>query len=197
MKKICGFFFLVLLTSCSFAPRETGSGFLFALEPVSIEGKAAPQGTLVVAMPTATAELDTHRIALKRGGRQWDYYAGARWSNFLPAVAQDNLAKTLQQSHLFRDVVTDESGLSGDRILKTDIQSFQAEYAPGAQAPVIKIRMVFSFVTRLERQPLASFAVEAQKKAAGNTLSAVQAAFADAFAAAQRQFVKKLKETSL
>jgi ABC-type uncharacterized transport system auxiliary subunit len=189
----CFLALVILLAACTFAPRDTGSGFLFALSPASVPAKATRSESLIVATPAATAELDTARIALKREDRRWDYYLSARWSDFLPVVVRNNVAKTLQQSGLFTRVATDESGISGDRILKTDIQSFQAEYA-GSGAPVIKIRMVSSLVTRLERHPLASFEVAAQKRAKSNTLSDIQSAFAAAFIDAQRQLVVKMEK---
>src|SRR4051812_45605120 len=122
MRKIlftCGALLAGAVVACTFAPRDTGSAFMFALEPVEVtpaQDKALAEKVLVVAQPTATAELDTYRIALKKGGQRWDYYAGARWSDFLPAVVQDDLTKTLAQAQLFKNVTTDGSGLTGDRI---------------------------------------------------------------------------------
>jgi cholesterol transport system auxiliary component len=189
---------LSLLASCTFAPRDTGSGFMFALEPIEAAAPAATDKILadkilIVAQPTAVAELDTYRIALKKGGQRWDYYAGARWSDFLPAVVQDDLTKTLEQSGLFKNVTADESGLTGDRILKVEIKKFQAEYAEGA-VPVIRVRLAVSLISRLERARLASFTVSAEKAASSNTLSSIQAAFAAAFSDAERQVVAKLAE---
>jgi cholesterol transport system auxiliary component len=188
-----------LIAACSFEPRDTGSGFMFALEPVEAAAPPAADKTLVdkvlvIAQPTAIAELDTYRIALKKGAQRWDYYAGARWSDFLPAVVQDDLTKTLEQSGLFKNVTADESGLTGDRILKVEIKKFQAEYAEGA-APVIRIRLAVNLISRLERARLASFTISAEKAASGNTLSSIQAAFAAAFSDAERQAVTKLAET--
>jgi len=107
---------------------------------------------------------------------------------------QDNVTKTLEQAHLFKTVATADSGLTGDKILKTEIRAFQAEYTEGHAAPVIKIRMIVSLASRLERRPLASFTVGAEKKATGNSLSAIQSAFAAAFSETQQQLVMKLEE---
>lgn len=188
-----------LVTACTFVPRDTGSGFMFALEPVNVTAapmdKTLADKVLIVAQPTAIAELDTYRIALKRGGQRWDYYAGARWSDFLPAVVQDDLTKTLDQSGLFKSVTADESGLKGDRILKVEIKKFQAEYAEDSAVPVIRIRMAVSLVSRVERARLASFAISVEKAASANTLAALQAAFAATFNEAEHQAVAELAGT--
>lgn len=183
---------LILLGACSFAPRDTGSGFMFALAPLTVVQPGLQKEALVVMSPTTAPELDTQRIALLKDGRRWDYYAGARWSDFMPSLVQDNLARTLENARLFKSVVTDEAGLEGDRLLKTEIRAFQAEYAPGASAPTVRIEMRLSLVTRLERRPVASFTVAAGRKAAGPRLTDIQAAFAAAFNEAERQVVAQM-----
>jgi len=194
MKKIYALLLLTLLAACSFTPRDTGSSFMFALQPVEVTGQGAAKDSLIVFAPTTAPELDTHRIALNKDGKRWDYYAGAKWSDFLPLLVQDNLTKTLEQSGLFKNVATSDSGLTGDKILKTEIRAFQAEYEAGSKAPVIKIRMNVSLVSRLERRPLASFTIKAERKATADTLPAIQSAFAAAFSEAQQQLVEKLEE---
>jgi cholesterol transport system auxiliary component len=194
MKKICTLLLLTLLAACSFAPRDTGSSFMFALQPVEVPGQTAAKDGLIVFTPTTSPELDTHRIALNNNGKRWDYYAGARWSDFLPLLVQDNLTKTLEQSQLFKNVATGDSGLTGDKILKTEIRAFQAEYTAGRKTPVIKIRMVMSLMSRLGRRPLAYFPINAEKKAEADTLPAIQSAFALAFNDAQKQLVEKLEQ---
>ncbi len=189
---VYGFLLAGLATACTLAPRDTGTAFMFALEPVKVTREGPAAETLVVAAPTSAPELDTYRIALKKDNQRWDYYASARWADFLPVVVQDDLTKTLSNTRLFKTVTTDESGLTGDRILKTEIQTFQAEYTTDSAAPVIRVHMTVRLVGRQESAPLASFTLDAERKASGNTLSAVQAAFAAAFSEAQRQLVEKL-----
>ena len=194
MRGIYFLFLSALLTGCTFTPRDTGASFMFALQPVQIEQQAAQNDSHVVFMPTTSPELDTHRIALNRNSKRWDYYAGAKWSDFLPLLVQDNITKTLDEAHLFKRVTTSDSGLTGDKILKTEIRAFQAEYAAGRAAPVIKIRMTVSLLSRFERKPLASLAIKAAQPATGNSLTAIQAAFSTAFTEAQRQLVTQLAE---
>ena len=193
MRKICTVLLLSLLTACSFAPRDTGTSFMFALQPAKVIQQGAGSEDLIIFMPTTSPELDTYRIALNGNGTRWDYYAGARWADFLPLLVQDNMTKTLAQARIFKSVSTGDSGLTGNKILKTEIRAFQAEYAAGSAVPVVKISMAITLVSRLERVPLASFTLEAKKKASGDSLSAIQTAFAAAFNGAQQQLIEKLR----
>ena len=167
---------------------------MFALQPAQAEQQARRNDSLVVFMPTTSPELDTYRIALNGNGKRWDYYAGAKWSDFLPLLVQDSITKTLDETHLFKTVTTSDSGLTGDKILKTEIRAFQADYAAGRAAPVIKIRMTVSVLSRFERKPLASFTIKATQPAASNSLTAIQTAFSAAFNDAQRQLITQLAE---
>lgn len=196
MRKYAALLAAALLAACaSFTPLETGSGFLFALSPVNLVHPGPQKEALIVMTPTAAPELDTQRIALLRAGRKWDYYAGARWSSFLPLVVRDSLARSLENAHIFKTVATDETGIEGDKLLKTEIRDFEAVYEKGG-APTIKIALRFSLVTRQDRRPLVSLDVAAAQKAASPRLTDIQSAFAAAFSAAQRQAVEKIGTTS-
>jgi len=189
-----GLFLVVLAAACTLAPRDTGKGFMFVLPPVKTTAHTPMGNTLTVNMPTTSPQLDTYRIALIRDKKSWDYYAHARWSEFLPSVVQDSLTKTLKDAKLFKTVATDESGISGDLILKTEIEGFHAEYDGENEPPMIKIRMIVSLIDRHSRGLLFSFDIKAQQKASGKSLSDIQAAFADAFGDAQRNLVSRLHQ---
>ncbi|MDE2335771.1 MAG: membrane integrity-associated transporter subunit PqiC [Alphaproteobacteria bacterium] len=183
---------VALAAACAITPRDTGSAFIFALPPAKVKTQTARRDkTLAVALPQVAAELDTYRIALKHGDRRWDYYAGARWSDFLPVVVRDDLTATLAASHVFKNVTTGSSGLDADLALKTNISAFQAEYADGG-APVIQIRMTAALVDRATGAQIAVFAAGAERKAAADTLDALQSAFAAAFGGAERRIALKL-----
>ena len=191
---IFGVMFGALVAACTLTPRDTGTAFMFALAPIKIIQQQPDGESLVVAAPTTSPELDTYRIALLGDGKRWDYYAGARWSDFLPMLVQDNITKTLEYTRMFRGVTTDETGLPAERMLKTEIRDFEARYEAHDDVPVIKIRMVVSLLTRAERKPILSFTVNAEKKAAGPHLAQIQEAFTDVFNDAQRQMIEKLDQ---
>lgn len=190
-KKIASLLSLLLLAACSFAPKDTGRAFMFALSAPSVTAHTPVNESLVVALPVAAPELDTYRIALTKDSGRWDYYAGARWSDFLPMLVQDSLTKTLEDARLFRSVNTDQTGVSGDYVLKAEIRTFQAAYEQGG-APVIKVKIMVSVRKRLEGTMLASFPIQSEVKVSKDGLPEIQAAFAFAFKEAQRQLADKL-----
>lgn len=194
MKKYLLILSLVLVCACSLTPRDTGSAFMFSLSAVKPAGYTPVEQRLTVMLPGAVSELDTFRIALTRDKGQRDYYAGARWAEFLPVLVRDSLTKTLEESGLFRAVTTDQTGLETDYILKLEIRSFQADYIPGQVAPVARIRMTASFLNRLDPAPIAVFDIKAERKAAGNRLSDIQRAFNTAFQVAELQLIDKLSK---
>ncbi|MBI3441435.1 MAG: membrane integrity-associated transporter subunit PqiC [Proteobacteria bacterium] len=187
--------FLLSLTACTFAPKDTGRAYMFALSPALMTRHAPVNTSLIVSLPTAAPELDTYRIALTRDSKQWDYYAGARWSDFLPLLVQDSLTKTLEEARLFKAVTTDQAGVDGDQTLKAEIRTFQAEYTPGYAEPTVKIRIVVSLSKRTEGTTSGPFEIRGETRAAKNKLPDIQAAFALAFNDAQKQLVYKLERT--
>lgn len=188
---LTGFFF-VLLTSCTFAPKDIGRSYMFALVPAQTLPHQPVKESLIVSMPSSAPELDTYRIALIRDGNRWDYYAGARWADFLPLMVQDSMAKTLETAKLFKTVATDETGGNADRILKIQIRSFQAEYDPAHSAPAVKLKIAVSLRNRVEGTILYSFDLKTETRATQNKLPEIQAAFARAFSDVQKQLVNQL-----
>lgn len=184
---LCGIFAL-LLAGCALSPKDLGQAYMFSLSPAKAAGKARTGQRLMVELPTTAPELDTHRIALVRDKGVRDYYAGARWADFLPVLAQDSLVRTLEGSGLFRTVAPDEAGLAADMVLKLEIRDFQAEYAKAGAAPVIRVRLIASLVSRQDGAMIASVQPGAvTRRAAGDSLPAIHAAFRSAFLAAQGQ----------
>lgn len=183
---------LAITVACTLAPKDVGKSFMFALNPADAGARKKTSGErIVVSLPTAAPELDTYRIALLKEGRQWDYYASARWAEFLPVMVQDNLAKTLERASLFKSVATDQEGDSGELVLKIDIQDFQAEYLSTA-APVVKIRLSVSLLRRADGTNVSSFEIKTEEKVLKDSLPAIQAGFSAAFKEAEKQIVSGL-----
>lgn len=183
--------FALLAAACTFAPKDIGRSYMFPLVPAQMPPRQPVKESLIVTMPSAAPELDTFRIALLRDGK-WDYYAGARWADFLPLMVQDSMTKTLEISSLFNTVATDEASGNADRILKLQIRSFQAEYEAGQPAPAIKMRIAVSLKNRTEGTILQAFDLKSETRAAQNTLSEIQLAFARAYNDVQKQLVNRL-----
>ena len=192
-KALIGFLLAALMLSgCAMTPKDMGAGYMFTLAPEKNIRHASAGMRLVVSLPSAAPELDTYRVALIRNGRIQDYYAGARWADFLPVLVQDSLIKTIENSGIFM-AAADQTGLEGDRILRTEIRIFQAEYKKDRLPPTVKIRMVVSLLNHQDRKILSSFEIGAEKEAARDSLSSIHAAFKSAYDETQRRLIAKLE----
>jgi cholesterol transport system auxiliary component len=185
---------LVLLTACSLPPKDAGRGYMFTLTGIRPARQELIGTRVIVAIPEAAPDLDTSRVALLRGAHIRDYYAGISWADFLPELVQDDLVSTLRASGLFTAVASDTSGGVADRLLKTDIRNFDAEYGPGGGAPVIRVRLAGKLQSRLDRRTLLSFEAEGQSRATEDRAAAIHTAFQRAFNSALQQVVAGLAE---
>jgi len=177
------------------SPKDTGRAHMFSLEPLALPASAALPfaPTLVVALPTSAPDLDTHRIALTHADGRHDYYAGARWVDFLPALIQDSLIKTFERSGAFHRVTT-EGGRTDDWQLKLEVRSFQADYRKGVSAPRVRV-----FLAVTVKRPGATllpmtFKASGEAAAASDSLADIQTAFAMAFSDAQRDIALRVLE---
>ncbi len=185
---------IFLASACSFAPKDTGKAYMFGLTVATVpHQQKVYEEKLTVAIPVAAPELDSYRIALVKADGRWDYYAGARWAEFLPVLVQETMMDSLETAGLFKSVTSDRFGVVGDYILKTEIREFQVEYQRASNVPLIKIELAFSLFKKLGTTPLAIYTVKAEAPATQNRLSAVQQAFAKAHISAQQKAVLQLR----
>ena len=188
------FFIAAFLTACSLSPKDVGKSYMFALMPAELSFKNKSDEVLIVALPTAAPELDTYRIALIKNNNRWDYYAGARWADFMPLLVQGSLTKTIERSHLVKHATTDQSGITGDKILKIEISSFHAKYKNGAKKPVITIHLKANLRNRHNNISIASFDSKAEVVAESDNISSIHKAFITSFDRAQKYLVYKLNK---
>lgn len=193
MRKPALLAFLALVSACSLAPRETGKAEMFALMPATVRQQPAPLvGAVSVSTSAVSPELDTFRIALIRADRRRDYYAGARWSEFLPLVVRDNIAKTLERSKIFSAVSIDETPSEGPYFLKSEIRAFEAQYDSANGPPTIRVRLTFTLRSMPGNKLISYFDTQGETSATKDSFSAIQSAFAGAFADAQEKMAEKL-----
>lgn len=181
-----------LMAACSIDPVDRGEGNMLALRPVpAIENVQTKNHTLVVAYPTTAGKIDTSRVALERADGTLDYYARTRWVDFLPVIVQATLTESLSLSGAYALVRSDESGLGDDRMLKSHIRHFEAEYKTAA-SPDVHIEMDFAIVNVKSDRVLDSFTLRARQQATADTAPAIHDAFVDAFSNIQRQLIARL-----
>lgn len=135
---------LLIISACSFE-RDGGYARQFGLEaaytPEATYRKT--QNTLKVKYPVMAPELDTDRIALRQPDGRRDYFANAKWADFLPGLIQSAVVQSFAQSGRYRSVIADDSATATGYALDTRVEAFQIELASGSvpASAYIRLRM--------------------------------------------------------
>jgi len=161
---------------------------------------AAPErvaATLLVARPRARPGLDTDRIAVTLPDLRLDAYAGSRWSASLPLLVEALLIDSLRSSGGWQAVVPERSQFGGKYLLQTEIREFEADYAGGTAAPIIRVRLRGELGLVGERRLVASAEGSATAVAAADRQREVVAAFQAAYAVAAAQLVVAIDAAAL
>lgn len=187
------FALISLLASCV-DPLDLVSGApprLFDLTPKSTFEQNLPEasGRLTIDVPTATAGLNTARIALKPTPTQFEYYAGARWVDVVPVMTQTLLLESFDNSEKLDVLGRGAYGLRADFGLIVNIREFQAEYSAVDGAPDVRIRLQARLVAMPRRSHIASTSVVGLATAKSRKLSDIVDAFDEAFGRAAKDLV--------
>jgi cholesterol transport system auxiliary component len=164
---------------------------LYELTPKSTFANDLPtvSGRLSVEVPTATAGLNSARIALRPTPTTLEYYAGASWIDVVPEMVHNLVLESLDNTGkvdvLGREVV----GVRADLALLTHIREFQAEYEK-AGAPQVRVRLQARLIRLPRRTSLAATSAEFAVRARNNSLSAIIDAFDEAFGKALKRIVE-------
>jgi cholesterol transport system auxiliary component len=164
---------------------------LYYLTPKSTFADDLPTvpGRLSVEVPTATAGLNSARIALRPTPTTLEYYAGASWIDVVPVMVQNLLLESLDNTGkvdvLGREVV----GVRADLALLVHIREFQAEYdTPGT--PQVRVRMQARLIRLPRRTSIAAVSQEYAVRAKTTSLPSI----VDAFDEASGKTLKRIVE---
>lgn len=164
---------------------------LFELTPKSTFPTDLPQAgsTVRVEAVTATAGLNTTRIALRPSPTELDYYAGVLWIDVVPVMVQNLLVESLENSGRVDALGPAAAGVPATYALLAHVREFQAEYAQPGSLPSVRVRMQVRLVTLPRRESVDAAGAEANLPAASGALDAVVAAFDDALGEVLRTIV--------
>lgn len=180
-----------LLTGCvGNLPGQGPPPRLFRLTPKSTFGETVPTvpWQLVVELPTATASLDTTRVALQRRATEIEYYARANWVDRAPTMVQTLITESFENSGKIVAVGRESIGLRADFVLKTELREFQAEYFNGP-VPSAHVRVNAKLVKMPQRSIIGSLRIDRNVAAQSDQLDAVVRAFDDALGKVLKQLV--------
>lgn len=192
MKKFTIIFCLFVISSCGItSPENRGNAYNFTLSTVQEKTSGSKWGGVVVDFPKVSADLNTQRIALLRDTGKRDYFAGARWADFLPAIVQSSIVDSLQNSGRFAAVSADFANFTSNYKIETNIQHFEADYTISTP-PTIRIKMNVKLVNSNSSNIIKTFTAENTAKATANDLESIYKTFDNSFKAVQNDIVKKL-----
>jgi cholesterol transport system auxiliary component len=164
---------------------------LYELTPKSTftDGLPTVNSRLSVEVPTATAGLNSSRIALRPTPTTLEYYAGASWIDVVPVMVQNLLLESLDNTGKIDVLGREVVGVRADLALLIHVREFQAEYE-GAGPPQVRVRLQARLVRLPRRTSLASTSEEFVVRAGDTSVPAIVTAFDEAFGKALRRIVE-------
>lgn len=156
---------------------------LFTLQALPPAQIVVPSGSssvgILVDEFTASAALNSARIAFQPSANELKYYAGARWVDLAPLMVQRLAIQSLENSHHFASVAARGAEIKGTYVLKGDIRQFAAE-ADGENTNV-RVDLFMRLVDRGDRVVLATRDFAAVVPISGHGMGVVIAAYDKAF----------------
>ena len=158
---------------------------LYLLRPRIMPPMGSPVAwRLAVAIPDATASLNTTRIALSRSATTMDYYANAAWDDRLPLLLQKLLLETFDMSGRIVSVGRDTAGFETDYLLQTEVRNFEAHYDTPEGAPKIMVSVQAKLARLTQRDIVGTLNATHEAQASANNLDSIVLAFDEATAPA-------------
>jgi cholesterol transport system auxiliary component len=139
--------------------------------------------------PSASAALDTRRIALRRNVLGFDYFANANWTDAAPSMVQALLVESFQRTGCVTAVSRDTLAIRGDVELRLDLRHFEADYTSGQDLPTVHIELGAMLVKVADRSTIATRTVVANARPRENDVPAIVAAFNEALHDAIREII--------
>lgn len=169
----------LLLSGCGIFRSNAEPDRLYVLRATPAQSTAPVAAVLSVPRPQVHPGLDTFRLALTRPGNELDYFAASRWGGSLPEVLAAFAVHSLDGS--FTTVVGGgrSAGPAEFELLLT-ARHFEAEYAAGGGAPVVRVTLECMLVDTSPRRVVGNCDAEAQEPAGENRMSAIVRAFESA-----------------
>ncbi len=163
---------------------------LFDLTPKSTFDEDLPKvkARITIDVPSATAGLNTARIAVKPTPTQFEYYARAQWVDVVPVMTQTLLLESFDNSEKINVLGRGAYGLRADYGLIVNIREFQAEYFDDGP-PNVQIKMQIQLVEMPRRKTVASTSVIGLAEAKSKKMGDIVIAFDEAFGRATKDLV--------
>ncbi|QOR38799.1 hypothetical protein HNO52_09985 [Billgrantia diversa] len=178
------------LVGCSLVPERTPV-VLYELPARSLDPAPRPgeriEATLRLATPRASGLLDGSRILVVPLPNQPRAYEGVRWADGMPQLVRNRLFDAFQDDGRIAHLVHDDSAVSADMELLSDLRSFHSEYQDGL--PVATLRLDVRLIDTRSQRVLANQRFVQRQRAESEAIPDVIDAFGTAADRLARELV--------
>lgn len=144
---------------------------------------------LALQSPSATAGLDTTRIAITRPPASLDYFADAAWADRLPVLVDAALLEAFERSGRIAAVARDGDGTRYDAMIATELRDFECRYDAGDGAPLAVVKIAARLVGARNRAIVSTAVFSKEVRASANAIPAAVAALTEAYGAVLSELV--------
>ena len=167
---------------------------LFELSPKTTyedEETAPLDVAMVIDTPSATAGLNTARIALRPEPTLLEYYANALWIDVVPVMVQTLVVESFDANgRLDALSPVDAAGIRPDFSLRLHIREFQAQYDEGTDSPpLINVRFQARLLTMPRRDSLDTVSLQQLVRAEETSIESVVRAYDEALGKVLKRLV--------
>ena len=114
-----------LVSACALARSGPPDAIFDLSAPDDVAAKAGTSAQLLIPVPSASAALDSTRIAARPTESEYAYLPGAVWSDSLPKLLQARLTETFQNTGRVRAAGRPGQSLSINYQVIMDIRAFE------------------------------------------------------------------------
>ena len=129
----------LLLAGCSLIspPKSEPATAILSKVPDNVPHEAGVESTLLIARPEASPAYNTTKMAYSEKPYQIAYYRDNQWAGTPGEMIQPLLARTLEQTGMFRTVLTPPETGHTDFALRTEVSELLQDYT--ASTPMLKL----------------------------------------------------------
>lgn len=149
--------------------------FTLTAAPAASDEGAPSSVTILIDDFTASAALNSARIAYQPNPNELKYFADARWIDLAPLMVQNLMLETMENSHRFASVASRGAGISGGYVLTGDIRQFAAEGSDGKLT--VRVDFFMRVVSNVNRTVVAAKDFTAVEPVEASGIAAIVAAY--------------------
>ncbi len=168
-----------LVSACALARFRPPDAIFDLSAPDDVAARAGTPAQLLIPVPTASAALDTTRIAARLTESEYAYLPGAVWSDSLPKLLQARLTETFQNTGRVQAAGRPGQSLLINYQVVMDIRAF--EIADGAAVAEFHVMVLNDRNGRVVARRIVKATASVAGSSNAESVAALDAAMDEAF----------------